>query len=136
MTENLVTWLLKQIAEDESQARAACLKGHRSWHNDIGPLGDYDVTDDANRQIVGELVNMSNQAEHIARWDPNRVLAECDTKRRIIEPHTPERPYAATVDLCAECGGENGRVAWPCRDLLILALPYSDRPDYREEWKP
>lgn len=135
MTE-LAAWLLEQIAEDETIAQAACLKGHPSWHNENGPLGDYDVTDDAARLIVSEMVNMPNQAVHIARWDPTRVLAECDVKRRIIAEHTvfqppPEVAPPTPIIDCPWCIVEP-----PCPTLRLLALPFADREGYREEWKP
>ena len=43
---------------------------------------------------------------------PGRALAECDAKRRIV----------------TECG-------W-VTVMELLALPYADHPDYREEWRP
>ena len=50
------------------------------------------------------------------RWSPARVLAECEAKRRIVETF----------------------VMWQYGDTILsyLATPYSDHPDYREEWKP
>ena len=49
-------------------------------------------------------------------FDPARVLAECVAKRRIVETF----------------------VMWQYGDTILsyLATPYSDHPDYREEWKP
>ncbi len=44
---------------------------------------------------------------------PARVLADCEAKRRIA--HRPNCP------------------PWVLR---YLALPYTDHPDYREEWRP
>lgn len=50
-----------------------------------------------------------------------RVLAECDAKRRIVELYQFAPPASD-----------------PFMDqvILLLALPYADRPGYREEWKP
>jgi Family of unknown function (DUF6221) len=56
--------------------------------------------------------------EHAARWDPARVLAECDAKRRIVEL------YGGWADAVEE------------HVLELLALPYADHPDYQESWKP
>lgn len=94
-------------------------------------------------------------------WDaspisPERVLAECEAKRRIVAIHAPRR-----VAAVAAASGENltreemlarfharqgtecpvcftGRRQSPhCDTLGTLALPYSDHPDYRaEEWRP
>jgi hypothetical protein len=53
-----------------------------------------------------------------------RVLAECEAKRRIVE-------YCPSA---SEEGDTWDTAFW--RVLQILALPYADHPDYREEWKP
>lgn len=71
-------------------------------------------------------------AEHIARWNPARVLAECDAKRRIVEEH-------AKLDVTrveALSNWERGHQVALDKVLRLLALPYADRPRYREEWRP
>jgi hypothetical protein len=82
---------------------------------------------------------MPEDRAHIARWDPARVLAECEAKRRIVAIHA--RDYGH------ECPGEGEDpimipAGWygsdGCRDcdvLRLLALPYASHPDYREEWR-
>ena len=63
-----------------------------------------------------------------------RVLAECEAKRRIVDIH-----YDSPVDddeygrihLCGACSPE----AWPCATLRALASVYADHEDYREEWR-
>lgn len=51
-----------------------------------------------------------------------RVLAECDAKRRIIDWHDlAERQYGPRTAAGI---------------LEILALPYAEHPDYRDEWRP
>lgn len=35
--------------------------------------------------------------------------------------------------FCRTCWGED---RYPCTTLRLLAAPYSDHPNYREEWKP
>lgn len=62
-------------------------------------------------------------AEHIARHDPARVLAEVDAKRRIIEVAIGEM--------------DHGDFGWAWSQVLaLLALPYADRPGYQDEWRP
>jgi hypothetical protein len=58
----------------------------------------------------------TDDAVHIARHDPARVLAECEAKRRIVEWY----------------GEEPGRVG-PA--LGMLAAVYADHPEFREEWR-
>lgn len=78
-------------------------------------------------------------ALHIARHDPARVLREVDAKRQLLALHAvdyrerPERVLGEVDDpFCAECVGER----YPCATIRLLALPYVDRPGYREEWRP
>lgn len=54
-----------------------------------------------------------------------RVLSECEAKRRIVE--------AATWEM-----KDGSRVAYELDEdtLRLLALPYADHPDYRDEWRP
>jgi hypothetical protein len=50
---------------------------------------------------------------------PDRVLAECEAKRRIVGLIDPDRNR------------------WSVRNILgTLALPYADHPDYDEGWRP
>jgi hypothetical protein len=61
-------------------------------------------------------------------WNPARVLAECDAKRRIVERHRQ------SFDICAgDCAMQE---VSPCPTIRALALPYADHPDYCKEWKP
>ena len=53
-----------------------------------------------------------------SRHDPARVLAECEAKWRIVK----EWGWSETLD------GDGL--------MRIMALPYADHPDYRQEWKP
>jgi hypothetical protein len=69
----------------------------------------------------------------VATYDPARVLAECEAKRQI-------------VNLCARVveddeGNNYYSDGWAglqvaVTTLRFLALPYSDRPGYRQEWRP
>lgn len=75
-------------------------------------------------------------AEHIARHDPARVLAEADAKRRIIKVHFRRRSYdwdePGVIGFeCAQCCDR-----FPCTTLRLLALPYADHPYYKPEWRP
>jgi len=62
---------------------------------------------------------------HLAPDDPIRVLAESAGKKRIVEECDHDRSAVA-----AAAAGLADRI------LRELALPYSDHPDYREEWRP
>lgn len=70
-------------------------------------------------------------ARHIALHGPARVLREVEAKRRVLARHVlspaledPELPWDNRDDC--QYDGET----WPCDDLLDLASPYGDHPDY------
>ena len=69
--------------------------------------------------------NQPSHAEHIARHDPARVLAEVEAKRALIEETI--RPWLGNDQT-------TGRIAWVA--LRLLAWPYADRPGYQEVWRP
>ncbi|MGW8485361.1 DUF6221 family protein [Streptomyces sp. NPDC055886] len=52
----------------------------------------------------------STIAQHVALYDPARVLREIEAKRRILASHA--------------------RGSWPCHHLRDLASPYTDHPDF------
>jgi hypothetical protein len=79
-------------------------------------------------------------APHIARWDPARVFAECEAKRRIVAAHPMKYLDRWDCSVCDACANEFNDY-WivgggPCPTLILLALPYADHPDYQESWKP
>lgn len=115
---DLVTWLLEQIGEDDRQARfvASQWDEPRASHETGSTLGWDDEYD-------------------LLTINPERVLAECAAKRRIIENaeraelHYRSRGDAAAINMA-------GIVETYRSILRLLALPYTDRPGYRDEWRP
>jgi hypothetical protein len=93
-------------------------------------------------------------AEHIVHWDPARVLAEVDAKRKVLELHRPERRrlslpvdesdgggFTSWANLaCSVCYVSDVPLGvnpwWPCPTVRLLALPYANQPGYRQEWAP
>lgn len=145
---DLVEFLRARLAEDEEAARAATLGPWRhdpNKHHHIvgtplfeeavfaGPRGA-DAVCVAGTGETGDQQSMRD-ARHIARHDPARVLRQIETTRRIIDEHQPERNYVYRDDgtrACGTCG--DGTFEWPCLTLRLLALPYADHRDYRQEW--
>lgn len=133
----IVAFLLDRLAEDEHTAWAARFNNGR-WHR-TGRFAEAtsvarDFGPDAVAERVGSLAWDDNG--HIARHDPARVLADVAAKRRIIDlhAHCPEQAWDGSniTGDCRECIDEH----YPCGTLRLLALPFADHPDYREEWRP
>lgn len=141
--QDLAAWLLEQLAKDRRIAEGVP-ESARSWHHDqpyphipeaasaldlgVGSEGSFlfvagpETPDDP-------ATTVSNaEATHIATWDPARVLAECDAKRRIVELYRflvghdgSTAVAAALLDVLKEFGAAYAQVG---------------RPGYREEWRP
>jgi hypothetical protein len=70
------------------------------------------------------------------RFDPARVLAEVDAKRRILDLHDA---MVAGVEAAAGtvlAGASKVRLGAYLNAVKCLALPYAGRPGYRDEWRP
>lgn len=80
------------------------------------------LTDFLLARIAEDEADVADPAAAL-HYAPDRVLAECEAKRRIVERHSgcDEVSYGDTST---------------CPDARDLALPYADHPDYRPEWKP
>lgn len=110
----LTEFLLARIAEDEevAQIKKAQWGGH--WERGDSP------------RVIGTI-------------DPNRVLAECEAKRRIVEMGTFDDSPESAVDFWLKEG--KGRTPPQPVGALIgvfraLAAVYSDHPDYDRDWRP
>jgi uncharacterized protein DUF6221 len=92
----LADFLLARIAEDERIARAAkAADDNPDTFSDVSSAADH---------------------SHYLRHTPDRVLAECEAKRRIVESFSGA-PLFAQV-------------------LRLLALSHADHPDYDQGWRP
>ena len=112
----LAEFLLARIAEDEAAAHRAV---GRFWTNDDGSSGMDSLWIQQDWAEIG-----TEQNDHAQRWEPRRVLAECEAKRQIVEG-------CVAFDDEATSGAALGH-----RVLRALALPHADHPDYRDEWRP
>ena len=139
--DDLVQWLGAQLDEDERIARAASLGpwvqsgiGDYGWSVTFGRPGAGVETDDSEQGLA--------DADFIAAHDPARVLREIDAKRQLVVAHAPGRPKGRP-SMEAHCQSCTTAQAWDeaaaasnCRTLRLLALPYADRPGYRDDWRP
>ncbi len=119
-------FLLARIAEDEAAARAAYSEG--TWRSGTTYTAFPSV--EARSWTVAANLERTD-ADHIARHDPARVLAECQARRWIVEAYVDD-------DNRGRYGGCGDDCEWKALNyaLRCLALPYADHPDYDEEWRP
>lgn len=116
--DELITWLRAQLDEDDRVAHAANLAMSDSGEWDVLGLSDPRVLPSVqagNAIVARDLAD--EDAVHIARWDPARVLAEVEAKRRIL-------------DEAIRLMGYDGEFEF----LELLAQPYAGREGWREEW--
>lgn len=109
----LSEFLLARIAEDEESARAA---------SSVLPSGP----DPSYVSLADGLLRMQQ------RFDPARVLAECEAKRFVIDAlrgYEPSDEWGVEPDIGKRANNAAGA-------LRRMALPYADHPDYDEEWRP
>jgi Family of unknown function (DUF6221) len=138
VTSSLAGFLLARIAEEHETAVAATV-GPWRWdgNGDLVtvlelplPGSSEDLPGsvlwaDSYDAVDPTIEGRSPDREHIARWDPTRVLAGCRSRRRIV--HLLE-PLAADCGLCSDCP--------PCTTLRLLAQPYATHRDYSPAWHP
>jgi hypothetical protein len=151
MTDDLITFLRARLDEREARARAATQGQHGRWmtfegkHYDDGRARQaVTVFEDADGPWPGEDVLTNCSYDHsveeqeeadllfIVDNDPAIVLDDVVAKRHLLNWLSGE----LAVDYGgAEAVGEHMRATFTAA-LKVLALPYVDHPDYREEWKP
>lgn len=130
----LVTFLRAQLAEDEHRARGALPAPWQSGDDDdpdgvhYGEFGwhVYGAGVEAEDSEAGKAT-----AQHIARWDPDRVLAEVEAKRRIVDSlEAGARDPARLIDAALHL--QTGVLR---NVVLTLAQPYAGRPGFDPEWR-
>lgn len=136
----LTDFLLARIAEDEASASAVI---------DIGaeerPIDGFPRSLDLDS--LATYSTEQDQSQLAQRFDPARVLADCDAKRLIMAIHSAYAPIGDPVyaldwssnDWCVGCSYHSNeeRVTEHIEDcpiLRALALPFATHPDFRSEW--
>ncbi|MEV6790890.1 DUF6221 family protein [Streptomyces sp. NPDC051320] len=134
MTTDLVQFLRDRYDEDEELARQSAEAGPlATWDRNADILLGLSLKNRRRWAAQGVASAFDGAAEaHAARHDPARVLAEIEAKRRIVDAYAEvadndiDEPYEYAY------GWANGLGA----AVRLLALPYADHPEYREEWRP
>jgi hypothetical protein len=134
VTDDLVAFLRAREAEREQVARRArATRVHDSarkqhWHANGHAIRDMD-----GHLVTGRQAR-SAEAAHIARHDPAWVLADVEAKRRIIDRYKFVDNHGAAVDHVRALDMSTGARAALLDVVKMLALPYAQHPDYRQEW--
>jgi hypothetical protein len=132
MTDDLVAFLRARLDEDEQTAQAVpgwANGWRRNTYPEVVPQCDEIRT--AEGALIVEIRD-DTAGEHIARWDPARVLAEVEAKRRIVDA------FEAVDGDRARLHNAALHLQWNVLRTVVqtLALPHAGHPDYREAWKP
>jgi hypothetical protein len=131
VSEDLIDWLRRMIDEDERAARATVpgpwrVSGLDVHAEDLVVMENFDEPGPWLRALP----------EHIARHDPARVLREVEARRRLIDQYEAMRAGAEAAAGTILAGAAKVRLGAYEMAVKIMAMPYSDRPGYREEWRP
>jgi hypothetical protein len=109
-----------EAAAREAGARSATWDVNGTWH-----------LEGVEHNVIGgeEAFCHPHNADHIAIHDPAYVLADIESKRRIVARHSDPRgkdPSCSSIDY-----PENAK---DCETLRLLAAPFSGEPGYKEDW--
>lgn len=119
-------WLLAQIDADERVADRAL-----DVSSDLGHQATWSY-------LAGDVVDEA--VAHLETWSPDRVLADCEAKRRIVDLHPVVGDNVCDTCVVGKPGyplqPHSTPERWPCGTLRALALCYSDRPGYERHWRP
>ena len=148
MNDEFLQWLREQLDDDEQTARKLHnLLARLQWTADRA-LGlqsaiEWNVPRAEWARLMGALPSEPDGLTWVeavemrgTALDPARVLREVEAKRGVLRQYLDLReqvrnPVSAENRARARAlQGELGDV------LRLLALPYADRPGYRDEWRP
>lgn len=145
---NLVEFLLQRIQEDEEAARRApgprWVRKYRQKPEPPFTIERYAIASPvefAGQELGAQVLAFTEDdtAEskalvyHAVRWDPARVLAECEAKRRIVE--LADETERSAVSLDELHGEDDWTLVGVLRETLrLLALPYADHPHFNPAW--
>lgn len=130
--DDLVRWLGEQLDEDERIARDA---DPGPWKSEsLGRHNQAAIKLAAPTSLIQfDGSRAAANGMHASRHDPARVLREIDAKRRMIDTFTRRYEASKASSTTTATGAHWVMLA---DTLRLLALPYADRPGYREEWRP
>ena len=84
ITDEQVAFVRDRLSEDEVSAKAACLFGSGNWVQDDPERYEGHIDSDTGTVTYDEGSPTRDQAAHIARYNPARVLREVEVWRRLL----------------------------------------------------
>lgn len=147
--DELITWLRAQLDDEERVARTATTgpwrygpdkhwrKPGTVWFEEAVFAGSAgaDATCVAGTGETDDPQSMAD-AEHIARWDPARVLADVEAKRRHIARWEHVNELLADMETPSTIRNELLSVRRAYANAITDdAQPYAGRDGWREEWQ-
>lgn len=143
----LTEFLRARLDEDEQDARTAShvLRNGAHWS-----LDDWHGREQPHSLIAQGTADQpvalghftadpvpTEQAAHIARHDPARVLAEVAAKRKLVAAYeSAVTAYGAAevgTPVSERMGGSVNSLRYA---LQLSVLSYADHPGFKEEWRP
>jgi hypothetical protein len=134
LIDEMITFVRLQLDEDEQKALAIDAK---EWAEDSSWFKDMlDPLPSQRRERPGWLPMITvEDVRHIARHDPARVLREVEARRRLIDQYEAMRAGVEAAAGTILAGAAKVRLGAYEMAVKIMALPYSDHPGFREEWR-
>lgn len=148
---DLTTFLMARLDEAEEAAKRVG-QPYRLYACDDGCLEEPVRVSDLHGPRDGEYEQWSDGEDRLPNhhnswalvYDPARALVDVEVKRRLLDEHRPAPRFAGHPVTCARClteisdspGLPSLNQLHPCQTIRLLALPYADHADYRDEWRP
>lgn len=129
--DDLVSFLRARMDERWRGALAAGPStGSRVWAADRDRVADSEGRP-VTRVENGGAADDRARSHHICENDPDHVLRDMESKRRVIEQYELVRDGVAEHPEREAALSEYRNVVLP-----LLALPFSRHPEYRQQWAP
>jgi hypothetical protein len=148
-TDAAVAWLREQVQWRLGSAKAAAGPSGDRWYSpnwtakavDIGEGPAWVVFTDHSLPVA-EAAGLKKFspliAVHIARNDPQDVIARCEAELAILGEHAPQRDYPGKCQRCiTDRKGYPEEWAdddYPCLTVQLLASGYRHREGYAAHW--
>lgn len=132
--DDLVQFLRERLDEDEAMALEA---PPGPWHigNAVDPTQPCHVHTFPGVHMVADGLNWL-VAEHIARHNPARVLAEVEARRQVLcDLEQAEFTLSVAGPGTPPHDLMTGAVNLLRRTVRLLAVPYGDHPAFKPEWR-